>query len=118
MWLFYHFNFETINDVLNLKSSWILSYKKINSNKNEKESKMENLTHSFREANFVLHVIYKSQSKKNYEKEGIFCTVYFFRRKLFEHLCFSSIYNVLNTLSECTYEKNYFIHFAKPSVYP
>ena len=33
----------------------------------------------------------------------IFCTVYFTRRKFFERLCFISMYNVLNTLSEYTY---------------
>ena len=42
-------------------------------------------------------------------KKGIFCTVYFVRRKLVFYL------NVLNTLSEYTYlyisKKNYFIHF-------
>ena len=37
------------------------------------------------------------------KKEGIFCTAYFVRRKFFLHLCFMSMYSVLNTLSKYTY---------------
>ena len=40
------------------------------------------------------------------KKENIFYTVYFIRRKIFkeiEHLCFISMYSVLNILSEYTY---------------
>ena len=37
------------------------------------------------------------------KKEGTFCAVYFVRRKLFQNLCFISMYSVLNTLSEYTY---------------
>ena len=39
---------------------------------------------------------WRSQAKK----EGIFCTVYFVRSKFFKHLCFISMYGMLNTLSE------------------
>ena len=51
MWLFYYFNFERNHDVLKSKSPCILLNKYVNFNKNETESKMENLTHSFREMN-------------------------------------------------------------------
>ena len=36
-------------------------------------------------------------------KQGIFCTAYFVWRKFFWHLCFTSLYSILNTLSEYTY---------------
>ena len=52
---------------------------------------MENLTHSFREMNLVFQLKVESQIKSKTvmnwsspkEKEGIFCTVYFARRKFF-----------------------------------
>ena len=54
----------------------------------------------------------RSSRKK---KKGIFCTVYFVRREFFKHLCLSSMYSILDTLSEYTYfyisKKHYFIHF-------
>ena len=74
--------------------------------------KMENPTHSFRERNLVLQLIKKSQIKSKTvmnwslrkKKEDIFCTVYFVRRNLFfKHLCFISMYSILNTLSEFKY---------------
>ena len=37
------------------------------------------------------------------KKEGIFCNVYFVRKKFFQHLCFISSYGVLNKLSEYIY---------------
>ena len=37
------------------------------------------------------------------KKEGGFFTVYFVRREFFFDLCFISMYNVLNTLSQYTY---------------
>ena len=43
MWLFYYFNFERSYDVLRSKSPCILLKKNINFNKNETESKMENI---------------------------------------------------------------------------
>ena len=49
MWLLYHFHFERNYDVFKSKSPCILLNKNIDFNKNETESKMENLTHSFRE---------------------------------------------------------------------
>ena len=57
MWFFYYFNFERNYDVLKSTSPCILLNKNINFNKNETESKMENLTHSFTEANLVLQLI-------------------------------------------------------------
>ena len=56
VWLFYHFNFERNYDVLKSKSPCILLNKNINFNKNGTESKMENLTHGFRETNLVLQL--------------------------------------------------------------
>ena len=50
----YYFNFERNYDVSKSKSPCIFSNKKINFNKNETRSKMENPTHSFRETNLVL----------------------------------------------------------------
>ena len=75
------------------------------------ESKMENPTHGFKKTNLVLQLIQKWQIKSTTvmswslpkKKEGIFCTVFFFRRKFFQQLCFISMYSVLNTLSEYTY---------------
>ena len=56
------------------------------------------------------------------KKEGIFCTAYFIQKKFFSHLCFTSVYSVLNKLSEYTYfyiSKNIalctFYLFLKPS---
>ena len=64
-----------------------------------------------RETNLVLLLMEESQIKSKTvmgwnwgkKKEGIFCTVYFLRRKLFLHLCFISLYSVINTISEHTY---------------
>ena len=45
------------------------------------------------------------------EKEGIFWTIYFIRRKFFRHLCFISMYSVLNKFQNmCTfmYQKTLF----------
>ena len=49
MWLFYYFNFERNYGVLQSKSPYFLLNKKINFNKNETNSKMENPTHVERE---------------------------------------------------------------------
>ena len=91
VWLFCYFNFERNYDVLKSKSWWILLNKNTNFNKKERESKIENPTHSFKEMNLVLQLISESQiknktvmslsSQKN--KENIFCTVCFVRRKFF-----------------------------------
>ena len=65
----------------------------MNFNKNETESKMENPTHSFREANLAAcasaHKESQIESKTvmswglQKKKEGIFCTIYFVERNLF-----------------------------------
>ena len=57
MWLFYYFNFESNYDVSKSKTPCILLNKNMSFNKNETESKMENLTHNFKEANLVLQLI-------------------------------------------------------------
>ena len=84
MWLFDYFNFERNYDVSKSESPsgpCILLNKNVNFSKSETESKIENTTHSFRETNLVLQLIFK----------------------LFQHLCFVTMYTVLNTLSEHTY---------------
>ena len=48
-------------DVLKSKSPCIMLNKNINFNKNEMRSSMENCTHSCREMNLVLQLIYESQ---------------------------------------------------------
>ena len=47
-------------DVLKSMSPCTLLNNNVNFNKNETESKMENSTHSFREKNLVLQLIYES----------------------------------------------------------
>ena len=67
------------------KSSPILLNENVNFNKNEKQSKMVNPTHCFREKNLLLELIQELQIKSKTvmswssrkKKEGIFCTVYF-----------------------------------------
>ena len=57
MWLFHYFIFERNYDVSKATRACILLNKNINFNKNETESKMENLTHNFRETKLVLPLI-------------------------------------------------------------
>ena len=71
-------------DVLKSKSPCIMLNKNINFNKNEMRSSMKNCTHSCREMNLVLQLIYESQINIKTDelelmkkKEGIFHTVYF-----------------------------------------
>ena len=72
MWIFYYFNFERDYDVLKSKSPCILLNKKINIDKNETESKMENPRHSFRETNHVLQLIKESHELElAKEKRGV-----------------------------------------------
>ena len=54
IWLFHYFNFQRNYGVLNLTSLCFLLNKNITFNKNETESKMENLAYTFREMNLVL----------------------------------------------------------------
>ena len=92
--LFYYFNFEQNYDSLKSKSLSILLNTTINFNKNEGELKMGNPTYSFREMNLVLQLIYESQIKSKTAmswssrkiKGGIFCIVYFVRRKFLFYL--------------------------------
>ena len=91
MLLFYYFNFERSYGSLKSNSPCILLNKNINFNKNETEPKMENPTHSFREANLALQLMQEWQIKSKTvmswssrkKKEGIFYTVYFVRREFF-----------------------------------
>ena len=67
-------------------SPCILLSKNINFDKSGKESKMESLTHSFRETNLVLQLIQESQIKSETvmswsprkNKEGIFLVFVFY----------------------------------------
>ena len=109
----FFFNFERNYYVLKLKSSCILLNKNINFNKNKTNSKVENLTQSFRETNLVVQLIYESQIKSKTvmswssrkKKEDIFCTVYFLRRKYFYNICI---------LSQCIV---YLIHFQNIHIF-
>ena len=56
MWPLYYFNFERNYDVLKAKNPCISLKKKLNSNKHETESKMENFS-AFRETNLVVRFI-------------------------------------------------------------
>ena len=58
------------------------------------ESKIENPTHNFKEMNLVLQLI---------NKKSTFLYRLFYPKEFFYHLCFISMYNVLNTLAEYTY---------------
>ena len=80
--------------------------------KNKTESKMENPTHSFRETNLVLQLIYKSQTKSKtdkleltIEKRTFFVYVVYFvcLKEFLFNICVLSQFSVLNTLSENTY---------------
>ena len=77
--------------------------KNVNFNKNEMELKIESLhmLQLIQELQIKSKSAMSSISRK--KKEGIFCTVYFVRRKFFEHFCFISIYSVLNNFSEHLY---------------
>ena len=90
-WLFNYFNVERNYCVLKSRNLWFSLNKNIKFDKNEKDSKMENPTHGFRDTNPILQLIWESQIKSKTvvswssqtKKEGIFCTVYFVRRKFF-----------------------------------
>ena len=91
---FYYFDFERNYDVLHSKNPCFLLKKSTNLRKNERESKMENPTHTLRETNLVLHPIWESWIRSKTvmswslqkEKEEIF----------FEHSCFVKMFSVLN----------------------
>ena len=53
---FYSFNYKKNYDYLKSKSPSYLLKKNINLNKNETESKMENLTHSFWDTSATTHI--------------------------------------------------------------
>ena len=98
--LFYYFNFERNNYVLKSKSPFISLNKNIYFNKNEKESKMENPTHRFRETNLESQI--KSKSVMSWssrrKKEGIFL-IFVLPEGFFLNMC---------VISKCTV---YWIHF-------
>ena len=79
VWLFFYFNFERNYDVLKSKSPCILLNKK-----------------------YIKSQI-KSKTVMSWRQEGIFCTVCFVRREFCWDLWFSSMYSVLNALSEYLY---------------
>ena len=106
VWLFFYFNFERNYYLLKLKSPCILLSKNINFNKNKME--LREMRHGFREMNLKVQLTSESQTESKTDElelatEKFFCTVYFVWRKFFKHLCFISMYSILNTLSEYTY---------------
>ena len=106
VWLFFYFNFERNYYLLKLKSPCILLSKNINFNKNKME--LREMRHGFREMNLKVQLTSESQTESKTDElelatEKFFCTVYFVWRTFFKHLCFISMYSILNTLSEYTY---------------
>ena len=90
VWLFNYFYFERSYDFFKSKSPYFLLNENINFGKNKTESKMENLTHSFRETNlcFSLHKNHELKVKlwwvgARERKEMHFCNVYFVQRNFF-----------------------------------
>ena len=84
--------------------------KKTDFDKNETESKTKNPTHSCRETNLVLKLIQESQIKINcdelelaQEKRGHILYHLFCPKEIFFNICFTSMYSLSNTLSECIY---------------
>ena len=63
VWICHHFNFKWNYDVLKSKSPWFFVQQKYNFNKIVMQSKIENPTHAFREADSVLQFIWESQIK-------------------------------------------------------
>ena len=96
-------------DVLESKSLCFLLNKNINLNRNETESKMENLTHTFRETILALQLIQESRIKsktvmswKERKKIAFFVIVILSEGNLYD-MCFVSTYSVLNKLSKYIY---------------
>ena len=85
MQILYYFNFEMNCDVLTSESPFFLLNKNINFDKNETESKMENLTEpcasAHEESRMKSKTVMNWSSRK--KKIYIFCNVYFVRRKIF-----------------------------------
>ena len=76
----------------------MLFVKQKHKNKNEKESKTENPTHSFRETNHMLQPIENLQINSKIVEPflyRLFCS-----KNFFLHFCFISMYSVLNKLLE------------------
>ena len=111
MW--YYFTFERNYGVLRSSNfCWtIWTLIKINQNWKWKIPNTINPKHNFRETSLVLQLIEELKIKSKTvmrwsstnKKEGICCIVYFVWRKNFKHLCFISMYSVLNTLSKYAY---------------
>ena len=102
VWLFYYFNLERNYDVLKSKSPCILLKTLIKTKQNRKwltrHTVLERQTFPFNS-----YKNRKLEVKLSWVGARIFCTVYFVRRKFFQHLCFISVHSVLNTLLEHTY---------------
>ena len=112
MWLFYYFNFETNYDVLKSKGSCILLNKNIDFKKNKTKSKLENPTYSLREEKTFCFSSYKNRKLKvKLWWEGIFCTVYFARKRSFTIFVLSQciVYWIhLQNIHTFTYQKTLF----------
>ena len=106
MWLFYYFHFEKNYDILKSKSPCILLNKNITFNKNETESKMENLTQSF-EGQTLCFSSFKNRKLKiklwsvgaHEKKKRAFFVLSILSKKDFFNIC---------VLSQCMV---YWIHF-------
>ena len=86
----------------------------------QKRDGMENrkFNHIFKETNLVLQLIWESRIKSKTvmsswkKKDYIFVTFILSEGDFFKHLCFISMYSVLNKVSELLHtKKHYFIHF-------
>ena len=122
MWLFYNFNFERNYEVLKSKRPCILLNKNVNFNKNETQSKMESLTHSFRETKLVL----QNKNRKLRVKLWWVGARERIKRAYFApFISFEGTFLNICVLSQCivywihfqnihifTYQKTYFIHFC------
>ena len=79
---------------------------------------MENPTHSFREVNLVLQLVYELKLKlwwvgaRERKKENIICNVYFVRRKFVLSQCIVYWINFQNVYILLHIKKHYFIHFC------
>ena len=106
MWIFYYFHFEKNYDILKSKSPCILLNKNITFNKNETESKMENLTQSF-EGQTLCFSSFKNRKLKiklwsvgaHERKKRAFFVLFILPKKDFFNIC---------VLSQCMV---YWIHF-------
>ena len=113
VWLFYFFNFERNYDVLKSKRSCILLKEKINFIKNETESKIENITHSFRAMCFSSYKNGESKVKlwwnraRKRKESTFFVTLILFEWNFFSIFvfCHFSVLKNFENIYTCTYQE-------------